>query len=77
MCDAEIPYLRLQAARECTSEGEMLYRQLVHVVVRLQLIRSAKWDISEHGGECDPLFGHGAPPLDLPPMSSESVKWMR
>jgi hypothetical protein len=77
VCDAEVPYLRLQAARECTSEGEMLYRQLVQVVVRLQLIRSAKWDIREHGGECDPLFGHGAPPLDLPPMSGGDVRWMR
>ena len=36
MCDAEVPYLRLQAARECTSEGEMLYRQLVQVVQELR-----------------------------------------
>ena len=45
----------------------MLYRQMVQVLVRLQLIRCTDMDTRKHGDECDPLFGCCAPPLYLPP----------
>ena len=67
----------LQRVGEYTCDGKIMNRQFLQVLLRLQLIRKKNPDQSDHGDECDPVFGCSVSPLDLPPTTERWRKWTR
>ena len=67
----------LERVGEYTCDGEVMKRQFIQALLRLQLMRKKNHDQSDHGDECDPLFGCSVPRLNLPPTTERWKKWTR